>query len=158
MKRRAIGSVRAACSAFFLLARCAPPETPETKPASPSLMDQRHRLEMAGEHRDKVLLEMRLMLEAVDGIMQGLVHDDLSAVGTAARGAGMAMAADIDPEIMRQLPKEFLDLGVRTHKAFDELGDRMEAGGTKEDAIQGLARLTGNCVGCHASYRLDELR
>lgn len=58
----------------------------------------------------------------------------------------------------RRCAKEFLDLGVRTHKAFDELADRLEAGGTEDDAIQGLAELTGNCVGCHASYRLDELR
>ena len=152
MKSRAIWTQVAACSALFLMARCSPPETAEPKPPS---MDERQRLELAAEHRDKVLLEMRLMLEAVDRIMQGLNQDDLLAVGAAAKGAGMGMAADIDPEIMRQLPKEFLDLGVRTHTAFDVLGERMEAGGTKEDAIQGLAGLTGNCVGCHASYRLE---
>jgi hypothetical protein len=105
-----------------------------------------------------VLLEMRQMLEAVDGIMQGLTKDDLAAVGSAARGAGMAMAVDLDPAIRNQLPENFVNLGMRTHQGFDELAERMDAGGTKEDAIRGLAALTGNCVGCHASYRLDEAR
>lgn len=153
--KRSIWTLLGASLAFFLMTRCAPPKAPERKTTS---TDQRRRLELAAESRDKVLMEMRLMLEAVDGIMQGLAQDDLPAVSEAAGGAGMAMAADIDPEIMQQLPKEFLELGVRTHKAFDELAGLIKAGGTKDDAIEGLAGLTGNCVGCHASYRLDELR
>ena len=31
-------------------------------------------------------------------------------------------------------------------------------GRTREDAIGGLAAVTGNCVACHALYRLDEAR
>jgi hypothetical protein len=115
-------------------------------------------LELAAEDRDKILLEMRLMLEAMDRALHALTQDDLSAAGEAARGAGMGMAVDVEPEIQKQLAKNFLDLGMRTHKAFDELADRLEAGGSKEDAIQALAGITGNCVGCHASYRLDERR
>lgn len=98
------------------------------------------------------------MLEAVDGIMQALAKNDLPSAVKAARGAGMAMAVDLDPAIAKQLPQRFLDLGIRTHKAFDELAGQVEARGTTEDAILGLAGLTGNCVGCHTSYRLDEAR
>ena len=152
MRERATGIGIAACSILLLLTSCAPPAP------IPTSIDERQRLRLPPQARDKVLLEMRLMLEATDQIMQGLVREDHASVGRAARGAGMAMAADIDPEIMKHLPQEFLDLGVRTHKAFDELADRMAAGGTTADAIRGLAGLTGNCVGCHASYRLDELR
>jgi hypothetical protein len=119
---------------------------------------------MSAPERDKVLLEMRLMLEGVNGIMRGLGEDDRAAVAKAARGAGMAMAVDLDPRIRQRLPKPFLELGMRTHKAFDELADAMDAakttgaGGVQKDALGGLASLTGNCVGCHASYRLDEAR
>ena len=45
---------------------------------------------------------------------------------------------------------------IQTHRAFDALADRMKAGGTREDAIRALTALTGNCVACHAVYRLDE--
>jgi hypothetical protein len=113
-------------------------------------------LQLPAAHRDKILLEMRLMLEAMDRVLQALSENDIAAAGKAARGAGMAMAVDVEPEIQKVLPKSFLDLGMRTHQSFDALADRLEAGGSKDDAIQGLAGLTGNCVGCHASYRLDE--
>ena len=131
---------------------------PQGSSERPPSTDSRERLVLPAPDRDKVLLEMRQMLEAVDGIMQGLTKDDLAAVAEAARGAGIAMAVDLDPAIRNQLPKNFIDLGMRTHQAFDELAESMNAGGTREDAIRGLAGLTGNCVGCHASYRLDEAR
>lgn len=35
-------------------------------------------------------------------------------------------------------------------------GRPVKAGGTAEEALKGLAGLTGNCVGCHAVYRLDK--
>jgi cytochrome c556 len=47
---------------------------------------------------------------------------------------------------------------MQTHRGFDELADRIKAGGTREDAIRALAGVTGNCVACHAVYRLDEAR
>lgn len=126
--------------------------------SSPTSTDSRERLVLSASDRDKVLLEMRQMLEAVHGILHGLANNDLTAVGDAARGAGMAMAVDLDPAIRDRLPKNFIDLGMRTHQAFDELAESVEAGGTPEDALRALADLTGNCVGCHAAYRLDEAR
>ena len=139
--------------ALLLASRCSSPQTAGPEHAS---TDTRERLRLPAAHRDKILLEMRLMLEAMDRVLQALGQDDVAAAGKAARGAGMAMAVDVEPEIQKVLPKNFLDLGMRTHQAFDALDDRLEAGGSKDDAIQGLAGLTGNCVGCHASYRLDE--
>jgi hypothetical protein len=62
-----------------------------------------------------------------------------------------------DHEISKPIASDGPGLGGR--RGFDRLpAERMDAGGTKEDAIQGLAGLTGNCVGCHATYRLDEAR
>jgi mono/diheme cytochrome c family protein len=64
----------------------------------------------------------------------------------------------MDPAMMRQLLPAFRELGLQTHRAFDDLADRIKAGGTRDDAIRGLAGVTGNCVACHALYRLDEAR
>ena len=120
--------------------------------------DQRQRLTLPPQARDKVLAEMRHMLESVNGILRGVAANDLVAVEKVARAAGTAMAVEMDPAMMRQLLPAFRELGLQTHRAFDDLADRIKAGGTRDDAIRGLAGVTGNCVACHALYRLDEAR
>jgi cytochrome c556 len=120
--------------------------------------DPRQRLTLPPQARDKVLAEMRHMLESVNGILRGVVANDLVAVEKAARAAGTAMAVEMDPAMMQQLLPAFRELGLQTHRAFDDLADRIRAGGTRDDAIRGLAGVTGNCVACHALYRLDEAR
>lgn len=120
--------------------------------------DFRQRLTLPPPARDKVLAEMRHMLESVNGILRGVVANDLVAVEQAARASGTAMAVEMDPAVMRQLLPAFRELGLQTHRAFDELAARMKAGGTRDDAIRGLTGITGNCVACHAVYRLDEAR
>jgi cytochrome c556 len=120
--------------------------------------DTRQRLTLPPQGRDKVLAEMRHMLESVHGILRGVAANDLAAVETAARAAGTAMAVEMDPAMMQQLLPAFRELGLQTHRAFDDLADRIRGGGTREDAIRSLAAVTGNCVACHALYRLDEGR
>jgi hypothetical protein len=120
--------------------------------------DPRRRLALPPRAREKVLAEMRHMLESVNGVLRGVVENDLGAVEKAARAAGTAMAVEMDPAMMGQLLPAFRELGLQTHRAFDELADRIRAGGTRDDAIRGLAAVTGNCVACHALYRLDEAR
>lgn len=120
--------------------------------------DSRQRLALPPAARDKVLAEMRHMLESVNGVLRGVAANDLAAVDKAARSAGTVMAVEMDPAMMQQLLPAFRELGLQTHRAFDELADRIRTGGTREDAIRGLAAVTGNCVACHALYRLDEAR
>ncbi|MDE2484741.1 MAG: hypothetical protein KGL32_05765 [candidate division NC10 bacterium] len=127
------------------------------EPHKPST-DTRQRLVLAPAQRDKILAEMRLMLVSVGGIVQGVAADDLPAAEQAARASGMAVAADVDPQIEKLLPQPFLKLGMQTHMGFDMLADQMKAGGDQADILRGLAKLTGNCVACHAVYRLDEAR
>lgn len=120
--------------------------------------DARQRLALPAAARDMVLGEMRRMLESVNAILQGAVAGDLAAIEAAARASGMAMAVDVDPRLMSALPAPFRELGMQTHRGFDVLADRVKAGGTKDDALRGLAQITNNCVACHAIYRLDDAR
>lgn len=57
-----------------------------------------------------------------------------------------------------QLPPPFLQLGMQTHRAFDALADQLKAGASGQEALKAIAQRTGNCVACHATYRLDEAR
>lgn len=126
----------------------------ETGPSA----EARQRLTMAAESRDLVLQEMRHMLEAVDGILDGVAADDMEAVAAAARRGGTEYAVDLDPVVAERLPREFKELGMRTHRGFDDLAARARQGATDERIIADLGSLTGNCVGCHVAYRLDEIR
>ncbi|MBZ0159931.1 hypothetical protein [Candidatus Methylomirabilis sp.] len=120
--------------------------------------DTRQRLVLAPAQRDMMLAEMRLMLESVSGIVQGLAADDLPVAEKAARMSGMMHAADTDPQLQKLLPQLFLELAMHTHRGFDTLADQMKAGSSQADILRGLAKLTGNCVACHVMYRLDEVR
>lgn len=124
----------------------------------PTPSDPRQRVSVEPAAREMVLAEMRRMLESVNGILSGVAQGDLGAVERAARAAGTAIAVDVDPGVMAQLPQAFRALGMATHRAFDALADRTARGGTREDAIADLARITASCVACHATYRLDERR
>jgi cytochrome c556 len=127
------------------------------QPPSP-VADARQRVALPAPAREKILAEMRHMLESVSAILQGVVAGDAAAIETAARASGMAMAVDADPRMMSSVPAPLRELGMQTHRGFDALADRMKAGGTPDDALRGLARITNNCVACHALYRLDESR
>jgi mono/diheme cytochrome c family protein len=119
--------------------------------------DARQRLRLPPPARDKVLAEMRHMLESVNAVLHAVVASDLVAAEKAARASGTAMAVEMDPEVMRRLLPPFRQLGLQAHRAFDDLADRIKNGGTRDDAIRGLALVTGNCVACHAMYQLDEV-
>jgi mono/diheme cytochrome c family protein len=123
-----------------------------------SSADTRQRLVLAPAQRDMMLTEMRVMLASVSGILQGVANGDLLTAEKAARASGIREAADVNPNIKAKLPQSFLELAIRTHRGFDSLADQIKAGSSQADIIRGLATLTGNCVACHAAYRLDEAR
>ena len=123
--------------------------------AGQQVTDARQRVVLAAPARDKILAEMRDMLSALHGVFRALSAGDATAAEKAARSVGMAVAADVQPEIRAQLPPAFLQLGMQTHRAFDALADQLSAGASGEEALKSIAALTGNCVACHASYRLE---
>ena len=127
------------------------------QPPSPAA-DARQHVTLPPAAREKVLAEMRHMLESVNAILQGFVAGDTAAIETAARASGMVMTAGADPRVMSALPAPLRELGMQTHRGFDALADRVKAGGTRDDALRGLAQITNHCVGCHAMYRLDDGR
>ena len=75
--------------------------------------DPRQRLTLPPQARDKVLAEMRHMLESVNGILRGVAANDLVAVEKAARAAGTVMAVEIDSAMMRHSCPPFASSGCR---------------------------------------------
>ncbi len=121
-----------------------------SRPADRSA-DGRTAIQLPMEARDLVLAEMRTMLASVQGVLDGAARSDTAAIRTAAAASGLVMAAD--PVLERVLPKAFLQMGMRTHVAFDTLA--AHAGSGPAFAINGLVGITSSCVACHATYRLE---
>ena len=75
--------------------------------------DGRTAIVLQPAERDFVMKEMRGLLAATQEIMDAGSQNDTQRIVKAARGAGMAGAADVNPALMVNLPVEFKKLGAR---------------------------------------------
>lgn len=119
--------------------------------------DGRIQIVLAPGERDLILGEMRMLLKAVHGLVTGLAGQDLEADRTqmeqAARSAGMAMAADVNPSLMAKLPLPFKQMGMSIHKDMDALADGIVQKETQQQILQRLSSMTARCTTCHDMYR-----
>ncbi|MBM3855214.1 MAG: hypothetical protein FJ399_19005 [Verrucomicrobia bacterium] len=117
--------------------------------------DGRTEILLAPAERDQVLAEMRHLLKAVDGVVRGLSEPqpDRRAMESAARAAGMEMAADVEPVLMAKLPLPFKQLGMSIHKDMDGLADAIVQNETPQQLLKRLSSMTARCTACHDMYR-----
>jgi len=118
--------------------------------------DARERVRLTSTERDKLLIEMRTMLQSLSEIMQGMVANDLAKVEKAARRSEVAPA--VDPGLEKKLPPDFLQLAMRTRQRFGRLADATKTGAARDAVLRRLAAVTATCVTCHDTYRLEEAR
>ena len=93
------------------------------------------------------------MLQSINRILHGISAGDSAMVKAAARAAGLESA--LAAEIQAKFPAHFVQLDAKTHRRFDELAS---ASGQRDKALIGLAMITGYCVSCHDTYRLEDAR
>jgi cytochrome c556 len=96
---------------------------------------------------------MRTMLGSLHDILVAALVEDTAAMRRAATRSGLGTA--VDPALEKLLPEGFLQLGTRTHQQFDDLAAALATGISHDSIVGRLAQITGNCVSCHASYRLE---
>lgn len=114
----------------------------------------RRTLVLPEKGREAVLKEMRLMLEALHGVIAATADGDREAMAREARSGGSMIAVDTDPAIAKRLPEEFVSLGSATHHHFDSLAARIESGIGRDSVLRELGTLTNKCVACHSGYRV----
>jgi len=83
--------------------------------------DDRTVIVLHPEQRELVLSEMRGLLAATQGILEGANQNDMPRIIEAARAAGMAGMADVSPALMARLPLEFKALGMGIHHDMDNI-------------------------------------
>jgi hypothetical protein len=116
--------------------------------------DQRRAIMLSPSEKDMVLGEMRTMLTAVNGVLGALSDNDMKTAALAASTAGMAMAVDATPILMAKLPLDFKELGMGTHKAFDDISVAIGNGATLPEILKSMHQITNRCVACHQVNRL----
>ncbi|OIQ83837.1 hypothetical protein GALL_343560 [mine drainage metagenome] len=116
--------------------------------------DGRKAVQLTPQERDLVLQEMRGLLQATHGVLEGLSKDDLPLVEKSARAGGMAAAADVNPMLMAKLPLEFKQLGMSVHQGMDDIARAAEHQEPKAAILQRMSDQLGSCVACHAAWQL----
>ena len=117
--------------------------------------DGRQALMLEPGERDLVLGEMRLFLQTVQQIIQGVTDDDLQVVASAAKQVGAAAQKAVPASLIKKLPLEFKKLGFDTHSKFDQLALDAEQFSDTQVVLEQLSALMTNCVACHELYRID---
>lgn len=127
-----------------------------------STSDGRTEVLLAPGERDQILAEMRQLLQAVDGMLDGVTEPDSAEgsrkVAATARAAGTDMAADVNPVLMAKLPLPFKQMGMSVHKDFDGLAERATQGASRDEILSDLSSITKRCTTCHGLYRLAASR
>jgi hypothetical protein len=116
--------------------------------------DGRLAVRLAPGEVDFIRGEMRGLLVAVQGVVEGLAAGDRARVVEAARSAGMA---GVNPplSLMPKLPADFRQMGASVHEGFDTLAGAAGAGEDDAAVLRHLGARLAICVGCHATYRFD---
>jgi cytochrome c556 len=117
--------------------------------------DKRTAIMLQAGERELVLAEMRGLLSASQGILDGINRNDMKQVAQAARAAGMGSAADVNPVLMGKLPIEFKKLGMSVHHSMDEIAAAAEAGKPGNEILGKLSATMASCVACHATWQLQ---
>jgi hypothetical protein len=117
--------------------------------------DGRQAIVLDASERDLVLGEMRGMLVATQGVVQGIQQNDMKRVAQSARAAGMGAAVDVNPALMAKLPLEFKSLGMNVHHEMDSLAAAAEQGQASSELLGMLSATLAKCVACHASWQLQ---
>jgi len=116
--------------------------------------DPRTPIELTESERNLVLEEMRTFLDTVRSITVSLSEEDMNKIAKSAKKVGMAAAGGVPPELTAKLPLQFKMLAMKIHKGFDQIALDATEMGDKQQTLEQLGALMGNCVACHAIYKL----
>lgn len=116
--------------------------------------DGRTAIVLHPRERELVLSEMRGLLAATQGILEGANQGDMPRVIESARMGGMAGTAEVSPALMAKLPLEFKALGMSVHHEMDEIAKAAEDGKPSAELLKMTSSTLTKCVACHAAWQL----
>lgn len=124
-------------------------------------LDRREILPLNQMQRESVLAEMRGLLIASQGVIEGLALDDMQMVQDAANAASMKANGTVENKqnmkrlrMGQVLPPEFRQMGQGTHMAFSEIAQMAADGKPAKDIQLKLVDTMNTCVACHSAYQI----
>lgn len=142
-------------------AQLAPAVTQEVAAQETVRLDEREILPLNQMQREFVLAEMRGLLVATQGVIEGLALEDMQMVQEAAAAASMEAQGTVENKQNMQrlrmgqvLPPEFGQMGQATHIAFGEITKMAADGKSAKDIQLKLVDTMHACVACHSAYQI----
>lgn len=117
-------------------------------------VDHRTVIVLRPEERELVLSEMRGLLAATQGILEGASQNDMPRIITAAHAAGMVGMADVNMARMSKLPPEFKAVGMGIHYDMDNIAKAATEGKTAAELLKMTSDTVTKCVACHAVWQI----
>ena len=119
--------------------------------------DGRAAIVLQSAERDLILSEMRGLLSAIQGVLDGANQGDMQRIVKAASDVGMKGAADVNPVLMAKLPMEFKSLGMSVHHDMDEIAKAAANGTPAADILKMTATTMNKCIACHSAWQLKSV-
>jgi len=116
--------------------------------------DPREAVALNPVEAEKMLAGMRTYLETIQGIVAALAENDTSRIPPIARKSGAKMLEEVAPTTGLKTPMGFSMMSFDTHDKFDKLADKAAKGASRSELLTDLRDIMGNCISCHATYRL----
>ena len=130
----------------------------DVQPVAADAVDRRVTINLTKSEKNLVLGEMRLILAALQGVLENLSREEYENAATIASGAGMKMATEVGgehPSVLRKLPFAMRKLGFSVHRDFDDLSRTLKQPEVnRQEVLSNLSNTLSKCVSCHATYRL----
>lgn len=114
--------------------------------------DARQIVPLTAAETAMVTAEMRQMLASVQEVMDGLSRNDMKSIAEAASSSGPSMMMGLPEQIRMKFPEQFKQMGMATHKAFDQIA-REASMKDPGPILEQLSTAMQNCIACHATYR-----
>jgi len=137
------------CFAFLFMASSA-----MTQHAPNPKGDSREAISLATKETATLLAGMRTYLETIQGIVAAIAENDVKRVPAIAKKSGAKLLNGVDPFTGLKLPLGFTSMSFDTHDKFDKLADKASKGASRSVILTDLRDIMGNCISCHAVYRL----
>lgn len=116
--------------------------------------DPREAVALSPAEAEEMLAGMRTYLETIQGIVAAMAENDIARVPAIAKQSGAKLLHDVNPATGLKAPVGFGMMSLDTHDKFDKLAAKAEAGTSRAEVLTDLRDILGNCISCHATYRL----
>ena len=117
--------------------------------------DDRILIPVTQGERAFVMKEMRLMLEALQGIFMAMEAGDMDALAEAASSSGAIIKEALPIGLRARLPADFNRFSVDSHEGFMAMARAAKKGVGRDRMIALLSEQLGSCTACHDTYRFS---